>query len=187
VNTLTILTLAAALAMDAFAVSAAIGAAEKKLHIRYALTAAFLFGLFQAAMPLIGFKAGEWLKPLIGQWDRLIGFAILVFIGGKMIYESFKLTGTKEKASKVIGGFTVLIILAFATSIDALAAGFTLGLITHHIFIAVAVIGLVTFFFSISGAFIGNKIGHFFENKVEAAAGIILIIIALKILLTNAQ
>jgi putative Mn2+ efflux pump MntP len=134
-------------------------------------------------MPLVGSLAGLTLKKYITNYDHWVAFGLLIGVGGKMIYESFKIKSASRDAA--ISNIFVLLILSIATSIDALAIGITLSLITTSIAAAVIIIGLVTFVLSYLGVFVGQKFGHFFENKAEAIGGIILIAIGSKILLSH--
>lgn len=179
----TILIVALGLAMDAFAVSIASGAAYKQLKVRHTLQMAVFFGGFQAFMPLIGALAGLSFRNYITEFDHWVAFAILIGIGGKMVYESFKIKQTQKEYSP--SNILVLLALSVATSIDALAVGVTLSLITASIVKAVLVIGLVTFILSYVGVQIGKKFGHFFENKIEALGGLVLIALGVKILLEH--
>jgi putative Mn2+ efflux pump MntP len=178
-----IIIIAFGLAMDAFAVSIASGAAYKELQVKHAFRMALFFGGFQAFMPLIGALAGLSLKAYIQQADHWIAFAILSAVGGKMIYESFKISETEQNWQP--SNILVLLTLSIATSIDALAVGITLSLVALNILTAVIIIGLVTFVLSYLGIYIGKKFGHFFENRIEAIGGLILIAIGLKILLQD--
>jgi len=180
---ITIIVIAIGLAMDAFAVSIVSGAAYKRLHLRHALRIAVFFGGFQAIMPLIGSLAGLSVKQHIADYDHWVAFGLLGAVGGKMIYESFKIK--PARANRSPANIPVLLVLSVATSIDAFAVGITLSLITASIAVAVTIIGLVTFVLSYLGVFIGKKFGHFFENKIEALGGIVLIAIGLKILLEH--
>jgi putative Mn2+ efflux pump MntP len=180
---LTILIIAIALAMDAFAVSIASGAAYRQLHIKHTLRIAVFFGGFQAFMPLLGALAGLSFKDYIEDYDHWIAFAILAVIGGKMIYESFKITEAEKNYSPT--NILVLLTLSVATSIDALAVGITLSIVVSSVTIAVIVIGLVTFMFSYIGVLLGKKLGHFFENKIEAIGGLVLIGLGIKILIQH--
>ena len=177
---ITIIIIAFGLAMDAFVVSIVSGGAHKHLRVKHALQIAFFFGGFQAFMPLIGSLAGLSLKEYIADYDHWVAFGLLIAVGGKMIYESFRIESVEKNLdpSKLF----VLLALSVATSIDALAIGITLSLITSSIFTAVTIIGLVTFMLSYLGIFIGKKFGHFFENKIEAIGGLILIGLGIKIL-----
>jgi putative Mn2+ efflux pump MntP len=141
---------------------------------------ALFFGGFQALMPLIGFMAGLSVKEHIEFCDHWIAFGLLAAVGAKMIYESFKIKSIEEKFDP--SNIFVLLMLSVATSIDALAIGITLSLITSSIITAVIIIGLITFVLSYFGVYIGKRFGHFFENKIEAVGGIILIGIGVKIL-----
>ncbi len=179
----TIFVLALALAMDAFAVSIVSGAMYRKLHVRHAIRMALFFGGFQALMPLVGSLAGLALKGYVARYDHWIAMALLTAVGAKMIYESFKIEQAGDKFDPA--SLVVLLALAVATSIDALAVGVTLSLVTGSIFAAVAIIGLVTFALSYAGVHIGKRFGHFFESRIEAAGGIVLIAIGLKILIEH--
>jgi len=180
---ITIITLAIALAADAFAVSIVSGAAYKKFHVGRALQMALFFGTFQAVMPLIGSLAGLTIRAYISHYDHWIAFGLLAGIGGKMIYESFRIKTIEQKPDPA--AISVLLILSVATSIDALAAGITLPFINVPVAAAVIVIGLVTFVLSYIGVYIGRKIGHFFENKIELLGGLVLIGLGLKILIRH--
>ena len=179
----TIIVIAVGLAMDAFAVSIVSGSVYQQLHVRHALRMAVFFGGFQAIMPLIGSLAGMSVKDYIADYDHWVAFGLLAAVGGKMIYESFKIKSAKKNLDP--SNVLVLLILALATSIDALAIGITLSLITSSIAVAVIIIGMVTFVLSYLGVFIGKKFGHFFENKIEAIGGLVLIGLGIKILLEH--
>ena len=184
IQIITVHGIAAGLAMDAFAVSVVSGSIYKELNVRHALRMAFFFGAFQAIMPLIGYAAGQSIAGRIEIWDHWIAFGILSVIGGKMIYEAFQMEQV-EKGPKNPSNLTVLLVLSIATSIDALAVGITLSLVTGYIFRAVATIGCITFIISYIGYVVGKRVGHFFENKIEIIGGLILISIGLKILISH--
>ncbi|MBC8378129.1 MAG: manganese efflux pump [Planctomycetes bacterium] len=181
---ITITGIAVGLAMDAFAVSIVSGSAFKDMCVRCALRMAVFFGAFQAFMPLLGYLAGNTFAERIVKYDHWVAFALLVLIGGKMIYESFKIGDIEKKAQDPSCPVTLLM-LSIATSIDALAVGVTLSLITQHIYATVILIGVITFILSYIGYEIGKRIGHFFEKKIEILGGLILIIIGVKILITH--
>lgn len=183
VDVITILLIAVGLAMDAFAVSIVAGSVHKKLKINHALLMAFFFGTFQAIMPMVGSQAALAFKSLIADYDHWVAFVLLTVIGAKMVFESFQI----NTASKRVNHFeiTTLLILSLATSVDALVVGITLPLVTSYVTLAVTIIGLVTFILCCAGAFIGKKLGHFFESKIEAMGGIILIALGVKILLSH--
>jgi len=169
--------------MDAFAVSITRGVTIKYLRIYSALTIATFFGAFQAVMPLIGWLAGLSLRDVISGFDHWIAFGLLSSIGFKMIYESF----TVESSEKEINPLNVfvLLILSVVTSIDALAVGISLSFLKISIAIPAIIIGTVTFLLTLLGVFIGNRFGHFFENKIEIVGGLILIGIGVKILIEH--
>lgn len=176
-----VLLLAVALSMDAFAVSIGLGSKQKTSTIALALKAGLYFGIFQALMPLIGYLGGKGVLGWIEDYAHWVAFLLLVLIGGKMIYESFA-EGIEEDISKIT--HRVMLMLAIATSIDAMAAGFTLTLLEINPFIACLIIGIATFVFSFLGVFIGEKSGTWLESKAEFVGGVILILIGLKILLS---
>jgi len=176
--------LAVGLAMDAFAVSIVSGSVFRDLHIGHGLRMALFFGGFQALMPLLGFTAGERLQQWTDPFDHWIAFGLLTFIGGKMILEALRIRQVEKKPPDP-SNLLVLLALSIATSIDALAVGITLSLVTEHIALAILLIGLITFGISYIGWEIGRRIGHFFEIKIEIAGGLILIIIGVNILLRH--
>ena len=178
-----IIFIAIALAMDAFAVAVSTGFTIHRLRIRHAILIATWFGAFQALMPLIGWLGGRQLQELICGVDHWIIFGLLSFVGAKMIYESFQIDAV-EKTSDPLA-MHVLFLLSIATSLDALAAGVTFALLDVAIVLPVLIIGAVTFVMSYAGAWIGNKVGHFFEKKIEIVGGLILIAIGIKILISG--
>jgi putative Mn2+ efflux pump MntP len=177
---LEVLILAIALSMDAFAVSVGLGSKKAKKTSALALTASIYFGLFQALMPLIGYFGGKGVFGWVESYAHWIAFFLLLLIGGKMIYESVS-KGIEEDITQIT--HKVMLMLAIATSIDAMAAGFTLTLLEADPFIACGIIGATTFFFSWVGVLVGDKSGVWLESKAELLGGIILIAIGFKILL----
>lgn len=177
-----LLLLAVALSMDAFAVS--IGLGSKKSHTMMALPfkAGLFFGAFQALMPLIGYLGGQGLIGFASAYAKWIAFGLLALIGAKMIYEGLA-EGVEEEIQTIT--HKLLLTLAIATSIDAMAAGFSLMLLPVHPLFACAIIGVVTFFFSVIGVYIGKFTGTWLEGKAEIFGGIVLIVIGLKIALVN--
>jgi len=183
-NILTIIIIAIGLAMDAFAVSVATGATYKKQGSNHAFRMAFAFGGFQAIMPVVGWLAGLTLREFIRDYDHWVAFILLAFIGGKMIYESFKIKRAQQQADTLSAA--MLLVLALATSIDALAVGITFSLLlASSLVMAVIIIGAITFVFSYAGFYIGKFFGYFFETGIEALGGLILIGIGVKILLEH--
>jgi len=180
---ITIIFIAFGLAIDAFAVSITSGITIKNLRINSALKIAFFFGLFQAVMPVVGWLTGLSLKDFISGIDHWIAFALLSLIGCKMIYESTKIGSSKKDINPL--NVYVLLMLSIATSIDALAVGVSFAFLKLSIATPVIVIGAVTFLLSFLGVFVGNRFGHFFENKIEIAGGLVLIGIGIKILIEH--
>jgi len=180
---ITMMFIAFSLAMDAFTVSITSGMTTKHLGVNNALKIAVFFGSFQAVMPLIGWLAGLGLRDFVSGVDHWVAFGILSLIGFKMIYESTKI---KSSAKEVIPlNIYVLLTLSVATSIDALAVGVSFAFLKISIATPITVIGTVTFLLSFLGASVGNKIRHFFKNKIETAGGLILIGIGIKILVEH--
>ncbi|MBW2554968.1 MAG: manganese efflux pump [Deltaproteobacteria bacterium] len=182
-DAITIIAIAFGLAMDAFAVSITSGITIKNLKINNALKIALFFGLFQAIMPLVGWLAGLSLKDFISEIDHWIAFGLLSFIGCKMIYESITVQSNEKQIDPL--NVYVLLMLSVATSIDALAVGVSFAFLKVSIVTPVIIIGTVTFLLSYLGVYIGDRIGHFFENKIEIAGGLLLIGIGLKILIES--
>jgi manganese efflux pump family protein len=183
VSHLAILGIALALAMDAFAVSIASGIAIHNLRVHHALLIAGCFGFFQALMPLLGWLAGLRLHAALAAADHWVAFALLAGVGTKMICESFKLESVERRRNPL--DVYVLLVLAVATSIDALAAGLSFAFLNVSIVEPALVAGAVTFATCYAGVWIGDRFGHFFEKKMELAAGIGLVAIGLKILLAH--
>ena len=175
-----VLILAVALSMDAFAVSIGFGSKHLQRTKSLALMAAIYFGLFQALMPMIGFLGGKGVLGWVEEYAHWIAFFLLMLIGGKMIYESVS-EGIEEDIAQIT--HKVMLILAIATSIDAMAAGFTLTLMEVNPFLACGIIGITTFLFSWIGVFVGAKSGTWLESKAELLGGVILILIGFKLLL----
>ncbi|MBW2222203.1 MAG: manganese efflux pump [Deltaproteobacteria bacterium] len=182
-DAITIIAIAFGLAMDAFAVSITSGITIKNLKINNALKIALFFGLFQAIMPLVGWLAGLSLKDFISEIDHWIAFGLLSFIGCKMIYESITVQSNEKQIDPL--NVYVLLMLSVATSIDALAVGVSFAFLKVSIVTPVIIIGTLTFLLSYLGVYIGDRIGHFFENKIEIAGGLLLIGIGLKILIES--
>jgi len=175
-----VLILAVALSMDAFAVSIGLGSKHLQRTKSLAVMAAIYFGLFQALMPMIGFLGGKGVLGWVEDYAHWIAFFLLMLIGGKMIYESVS-EGIEEDIARIT--HKVMLILAIATSIDAMAAGFTLTLMEVNPFLACGIIGITTFLFSWIGVFVGAKSGTWLESKAELLGGVILILIGFKLLL----
>ena len=174
---------AIALAMDAFAVALAAGAILHPLTFRPCFRLAFHFGLFQAMMPVLGWLAGLTVQSFVAAWSHWIAFALLLYIGGRMVHEALSAEDGTERTSDPSRGLT-MVSLSVATSIDALAVGLTLAMLDVVIWVPSLVIGLVACGFTVLGLFLGTRIGKLWGRKVEVAGGVLLIGIGLKILLS---
>ncbi len=174
------------LSMDAFAVSVCKGLAMNKVNKKQAVVIGLYFGGFQALMPFLGWLLGIRFQKYIVSVDHWIAFVLLAFIGGKMVVEA-----VREKGETKIGEMDLplnhkeMLVLAVATSIDALAVGITFAFLDVPIAKAVIIIGCTTFVLSILGVVAGNYFGSRYKKKAEIAGGIILILIGLKILLEH--
>ncbi len=175
---LEVIILAVALSMDAFAVSIGLGA--KQDDPKLGLRAGLYFGVFQALMPFIGYLAGRGLLGWIEAYAHGIAFFLLCAIGAKMIYEALQ-EGIEEDIRAV--SHKMMLMLSIATSIDAMAAGFSLTLLNVDAALACLIIGVTTFAFSFAGVAIGRRSGTWLESRAEIFGGIVLILIAIKMLI----
>ncbi len=175
-----ILLIAVGLAMDAFAVSLCKGLALRKVTLRSMLIAGLWFGGFQALMPIIGFYLGVSFYDLISAYDHWVAFLLLFLIGANMVREG--LFGEEEEVD-VDMGVKTMVLLAIATSIDALAIGISFAMTEDSIFLPALIIGVVTLAISMAGVKIGSLFGDRFGKKAEILGGAILITIGLKVLL----
>lgn len=189
---LEILLIGIGLSMDAFSVSICKGLTTKKFSWKMALTCGLWFGIFQALMPLIGYFLGAQFERFITSVDHWIAFGLLFLIGANLIREALSKrkedVGTFDEAvaaSENALGFKTMLLLAIATSIDALAVGITFACIQVRIWSSVLVIGVTTFLFSVLGVKIGNAFGSRFEKGAGILGGTILILIGTKILLEH--
>ena len=177
--------LAVGLSMDAFAVSICKGLSMKKAGLREGAICGVWFGGFQALMPVIGFFLGALFAKQIEAFDHWIAFVLLALIGGNMLKEAFSKCDCCEEHNADLSVKTMFV-MAVATSIDALAVGISLAMAGKvNIWLAMALIGVVTFIMCTAGVKIGNIFGSRYEKKAEAAGGIILILLGLKILLEH--
>ena len=178
------LLLGVGLAMDAFAVSICKGLAMRKVNKKQAVVIALFFGGFQAIMPIVGWFLCKGFQNYIEAFDHWIAFALLAFIGMKMIIETLS-----EKEEDVVVekmdpplDMKEMLMLAIATSIDALAVGISLAALDRPIVESATIIGVVTFIISIVGVYIGNFFGNRYKKRAELAGGLILVLIGVKIL-----
>lgn len=180
--------MAFALAMDCFAVSIAAGVILKRIKWRPMLLMALSFGLFQAVNPIIGWVGTDYCRHLIESVDHWIAFAILAFLGGRMIMESFK---DEEDKSFNPESLKVILTMAVATSIDAFAVGISfscMGILSFaHLLCPVVVIGFVSLMLSLAGLLLGVKFGKRYAQHIRAElwGGIILIVIGVKVLIEH--
>ena len=177
-----IIAIGVGLAMDAFAVSICKGLSMKKIDWKKAIIIALYFGIFQALMPILGYFLGSTFSSFVQSVDHWIAFILLAIIGGNMIKDSTD--DEVEKRNDKVDVKTMLL-LAIATSIDALAVGVTFAFFEVNLLLSISIIGIITFVLSFLGVIIGNKFGDKFQNRAELAGGIVLIIIGLKILLEH--
>ena len=176
--------IAVGLSMDAFAVSICKGLSTQKLKLKHYVIIGAWFGGFQALMPTLGYLLGSTFESYITSFDHWAVFILLVIIGGNMIKEG--LSGEEESSTGDSFGFKTMLILALATSIDALAVGITFALLPGvNIISAVLLIGVTTFILSATGLKVGNIFGLKYKSKAEITGGVILILIGVKILLEH--
>lgn len=183
-----ILLLSVGLAMDATAVAAARGMAARTLRLRHVLSVSLLFGGFQALMPWIGWLVGARIGPLIQAWDHWIAFTLLSAIGGKMLWEArLEHDAGAKPALSVDESFRIqlLLVLALATSIDALAVGFTLPMLNAPFVSSLLTIGVTTAALSALGVLAGRRFGSALGQRLDAFGGIVLIGLGLKILVEH--
>ena len=180
-----LLLLAVGLSMDAFAVSICKGLSVKKAGLKESAICGVWFGGFQGIMPLIGFFLGTIFADAIQAFDHWVAFGLLAIIGINMLKEAFEKGCDCEDCNPDFSVKTMFV-LAVATSIDAMAVGISLAMAGDvNIFVAIALIGVITFILSAIGVKVGNVFGSRFEKKAQAAGGIILIVLGIKILLEH--
>ncbi len=176
-----IVLLSVSLAMDAFAVAVAMGATLKKQFlISQVMLTALFFGGFQALMPVAGWLSGSLFVFFIKSFGHWIAFALLLLVGGKMLWEAVSHHDDDE-----VGDFCIyhLTALAVATSLDAFAVGVSFACMNYPVVLPCSMIGGITFLIALSGCFIGKVFGHLFENKFEILGGVVLILLGFKMLL----
>lgn len=182
-TTFEILVLALALAMDAFAVSICKGLSSRVHYLKTGLVCGIWFGVFQALMPFLGWLLGSTVAEYVDKFSAYIAFALLAFLGIKMIVEAIESRNEcccDEKSVSLAP--RVMLAFAIATSIDALAAGLTLAALQAPLLLALLMIGVTTFALSFVGAAIGAKFGARYKTGAEIAGGIVLLLLGMKIL-----
>ena len=180
---LMIVFLAIGLSFDSFAVCVCSGLSLPSIRFHQAAKIAFFLALFQGLMPLIGWMIGNSMKALLEPVDHWIAFGLLTLIGGKMITESFINSEEREVKNPLL--IRVILMLSLATSIDALAVGFSFATLLDKILFAALIIGLVTFVASMLGILLGKKTGPKINRYAEITGGLILILIGCKILIQH--
>lgn len=181
-NFVGVLVLAVGLSMDAMAVAAARGLATPRILPRHVALVALFFGGFQALMPLLGWLLGSRIGPHVERWDHWIAFGLLAGIGGKMIWEARK---AGEAPEGDLFGLRVMLVLAVATSIDALAAGITLPMMNAPLAMSIATIGITTAALSAIGLFLGRRFGAVLGRRLDVAGGLVLIGLGGKVLIEH--
>jgi manganese efflux pump family protein len=179
----TIILIAVGLAMDAFAVSIANGMTITENKHQSALLTATAFGVFQMIMPIIGYAVGLGFQGIISGVDHWVAFGLLAFIGAKMLYDGVKKEDAQKGPSKL--KLRTLLVLAVATSIDALMVGLSFAFLQTSIFVPVVAIGVVTFGLSLVGFHFGCGLGKRFGHRIKIVGGFVLILIGLRILLEH--
>ena len=176
-----IIVISIGLAMDAFAVSICKGLSMSRIKLKNVLTIGAYFGIFQAVMPIIGYYLGRTFSVFVEAIDHWIVFILLLIIGTNMIVDALKNDETEDYKTDM----KTMIVLALATSIDALAVGITFAFFETNIIFSAVIIGIITSALSVIGVNIGNKFGDKFDEKAKILGGIILILIGIKILLEH--
>lgn len=182
----TTLTIAIGLGMDAFAVALAVGARQQRLTFRPLFRLSFHFGLFQFMMPVIGWYCGSQVERYIKNFDHWLAFALLCFIGGKMVWESMTADHDTDSLSDPTRKWS-LVALSVATSIDALAVGLSMAFLQVAIWTPSVIIGIVAATMTAVGMVFGRRLGVRFGRRMELLGGLILIGIGIKIVLEHAM
>lgn len=177
-----ILLIAIGLSFDTFAVSVSTGLIESRIKFWQGVKIALILAVFQGFMPFVGWLGGNQVEKLIREFDHWIAFGLLFGLGLKMIIESFKVPDEKKFNPFLL---TVVIGMAIATSIDALVVGVSMAFVELNIYLAVILIGAVTFLTAMIGMLLGKNVTGKFGDKIEIIGGLILIGIGLKILITH--
>jgi putative Mn2+ efflux pump MntP len=181
-----ILLLAVGLAMDATAVAAARGLAVPVVRPRHMVLVALFFGGAQALMPLLGWLVGARVGPLVQAWDHWIVFVLLSALGGKMVYEALAGGDDDEEGAEADPfALRVMLVLAVATSIDALAVGFTLPMMDAPLLLSLVTIGVTTALLSVVGLLVGRRFGALLGPRLDLAGGLVLILLGAKVLVEH--
>lgn len=181
---LSLMAIAVALAMDAFAVALAAGSILRPLTFRPCFRLSFHFGLFQGLMPVVGWLAGVTIQGFVSRWSHWIALLLLTGVGGRMIYEALHAEEEERQNSDPSKGLT-MVALSVATSIDALAVGITLAMIDVVVWVPALVIGIIACIFTVIGLLLGSRVGGVWGKRVEVIGGAVLIFIGLKIVVSS--
>lgn len=180
---LTTFLIAIGLAMDAFAVSLGVGTSGQAKELRSRFRLAFHFGVFQGLMTVVGWLAGQTLVNLIANFDHWVAMGLLTYVGGRMLYSGF--SNDRQSFPRDPSKGMTLVILAVATSLDALAVGLSMAMLGIAVIMPSIVIGLVALGLSVVGLLAGSQLSHTFGKRMEIIGGLILIGIGLRILITH--
>lgn len=177
-----IVLLAVSLAMDAFAVAVCKGPCigPQEQYKKFILP--LLFGVFQMVMPIIGWLVGIQFASYIEAYDHWIGFILLAYLGGNMIYSALTDDGSDDDFCPFMS-WKEMLMLSLATSIDALAVGITFAFLRVNVWQSSAIIGIITFIIALAGIYLGRQVGRLLKDRAEVIGGVVLILIGLKILL----
>lgn len=179
-----VLLIAIGLAADCFAVALSGATARRITSLFQVLRLSLSFGIFQALMLVLGWFAGQTVVELIAGFDHWVAFALLAFIGGKMLWESFHPDDKENHTADITRGF-LLLSLSLATSLDALAVGLSFAFMKVSIALSSSTIGIIAFIVTAIGSLLGRRLGRIFGRRAETAGGLVLIGIGLKIILEH--
>jgi len=181
---LSVFVIAIGLSADCFAVALSGSIAIKTLNFFKVFRTSLAFGLFQALLPVLGWLVGRTVVDLMAEYGHWVAFLLLVVVGGRMVWESFRLKSDHSEITDITKGF-LLLTLSVATSIDALAVGLSFAFVEVNIVLASSTIGVVAFVVTAIGFLLGRKVGKLVGKRAEAVGGIILIGIGLRVLLSH--
>lgn len=176
--------IAVGLSIDCFAVAVSGSVSLKKISAIQVFRTSIAFGAFQGLMPVLGWLLGQTVMGLVGEYDHWIAFSLLVAIGGRMIWSSFHSNESHRNNQDITKGISLLV-LAIATSIDALAVGLSFAFLKTNMVTACIIIGVVAFIFTTTGFLIGQKVGKIAGERAEIIGGVVLIAIGLRILISH--
>lgn len=182
-DTISVIAIALGLSADCFAVSLGISGAGSTKTWKHILIVGLAFGIFQGGMPIVGWGVGQTVVQLILHYDHWIAFALLLFIGSRMIWGFIE--NRPESKAVDINNWITLLMLALATSIDALAVGLSFAMIKLNILVSALIIGMVAFLITVLGCWLGRRASQWIGRWALLTGGIVLIVIGAKILVTH--